>query len=103
MQRIFNSLSVAKSFKYCQAYRGFHLSQILLKIIVENTPALGESITEGSVSKWVKSIGEEVKVDDVIVIVETDKVTVEIKSLNEGILAKQFTNDRVNIFFMSVS
>ena len=58
-------------------------------------PALGESITEGSIAKWVKSIGDKVNVDDVIAIVETDKVTVDIKSVRSGVLTKQLANDTV--------
>ena len=40
--------------------------------IIEVVPALGESITEGSIASWNKSEGDSVAVDDVIVIVETD-------------------------------
>jgi 2-oxoglutarate dehydrogenase E2 component (dihydrolipoamide succinyltransferase) len=69
--------------------RNFHFSYVGLKQIVELVPALGESITEGSIAKWAKSVGDKVAVDDVVVIVETDKVTVDIKSTNAGILLKQ--------------
>ena len=55
------------------------------KIIV---PALGESITEATVSKWLKNQGEAVKLDESIVELETDKVNVEVPSPAEGILSK---------------
>ena len=55
------------------------------KIIV---PALGESITEATVSKWLKEKGEIVKLDEPIVELETDKVNVEVPSPGEGVLSE---------------
>ena len=55
------------------------------KIIV---PALGESVTEATVSKWLKSVGEEVTSDEPLVELETDKVNVEVPSPSDGILEK---------------
>ena len=63
--------------------------------IVELVPALGESITEGSIAKWSKNVGDRVAIDDVVVIVETDKVTVDIKSTNAGVLTAQLATDTV--------
>ena len=63
--------------------------------IVELVPALGESITEGSIAKWSKNVGDHVAIDDVVVIVETDKVTVDIKSTNAGVLTAQLATDTV--------
>ena len=51
-------------------------------------PALGESISEATVSKWLKKKGESVKVDEPIVELETDKVNVEVPSPAEGIISK---------------
>ena len=51
-------------------------------------PALGESITEATVSKWLKNQGESVKLDEPIVELETDKVNVEVPSPAEGIITK---------------
>lgn len=65
--------------------------------IVEVVPALGESITEGSIASWTKNVGDHVAIDDVIVIVETDKVTVDIKSTNAGILVAKLAEDNVSI------
>ena len=45
------------------------------KIVV---PALGESVTEATVSKWLKSVGEKVDSDEPIVELETDKVNVAV-------------------------
>jgi 2-oxoglutarate dehydrogenase E2 component (dihydrolipoamide succinyltransferase) len=49
-------------------------------------PTLGESITEATVSKWLKSTGESVAVDEPLVELETDKVNVEVPSPSSGIL-----------------
>ena len=41
-------------------------------------PALGESVTEGTVTRWLKSVGDEVEVDEPLLEVSTDKVDTEI-------------------------
>ena len=51
-------------------------------------PALGESITEATVSKWIKNQGDQVRIDEPIVELETDKVNVEVPSPAEGIISK---------------
>ena len=55
------------------------------KIVV---PELGESITEATVSKWLKSAGDNVEADEPIVELETDKVNLEVPSPVNGILGK---------------
>ena len=55
------------------------------KIVV---PALGESITEATVSKWLKNEGDAVEVDEPIVELETDKVNLEVPSPVSGVLSK---------------
>ena len=60
------------------------------KILV---PALGESITEATVSKWLKSEGEKVDVDEPIVELETDKVNLEVPSPVSGVLIKINSKD----------
>ena len=49
-------------------------------------PTLGESVTEATVSKWLKSQGEEVSVDEPLVELETDKVNIEVPSPTNGVL-----------------
>jgi Biotin-requiring enzyme len=70
--------------------------------IIEVVPALGESITEGSIASWNKSEGDSVAVDDVIVIVETDKVTVDIKSTNAGIFIAKLAEENVSLILLPV-
>ena len=55
------------------------------KILV---PALGESITEATVVKWLKSKGESVETDEPIIELETDKVNLEVPSPVDGILSE---------------
>ena len=55
------------------------------KIVV---PVLGESITEATVSKWLKKEGDTVKVDEPIVELETDKVNLEVPSPVSGVLSE---------------
>ena len=43
-------------------------------------PALGESVTEGTVTQWLKSVGDDVAVDEPLLEVSTDKVDTEIPS-----------------------
>ncbi len=60
------------------------------KILV---PALGESITEATVSKWLKNEGDAVNVDEAIVELETDKVNLEVPSPSSGILTEIKSKD----------
>ena len=53
------------------------------KILV---PALGESITEATVAKWLKSVGDNIEADEPIVELETDKVNLEVPSPVKGFL-----------------
>ena len=56
-------------------------------------PVLGESITEATVSKWLKNEGDTVEVDEPIVELETDKVNLEVPSPISGILNKINSKD----------
>jgi len=49
-------------------------------------PALGESVTEGTVTRWLKQVGENVTVDEALLEVSTDKVDTEIPSPASGVL-----------------
>ena len=51
-------------------------------------PTLGESVTEATVSKWLKQVGEAVKADEPVVELETDKVSVSVPSPESGILSE---------------
>jgi len=60
------------------------------KILV---PALGESITEATVSKWLKNEGDKIVVDEPIVELETDKVNLEVPSPISGVLTEINSKD----------
>ena len=60
------------------------------KILV---PALGESITEATVSKWLKNEGDRIDADEPIVELETDKVNLEVPSPISGVLTKINSKD----------
>jgi len=51
-------------------------------------PQMGESIAEGTLSKWIKNLGDEVKRDEPIFEISTDKVDAEIPAPNAGVLAE---------------
>ena len=51
-------------------------------------PALSPTMTEGKLAKWVKNEGDKVKAGDVIAEIETDKATMEVEAVDEGVLAK---------------
>ena len=50
------------------------------------TPALGESVTEATIAKWTKKVGDPVKKDEMLVELETDKVSLEVVSPADGVL-----------------
>ena len=51
-------------------------------------PTLGESVTEATVSKWLKKVGDAVKADEPVVELETDKVSVAVPSPESGVLSE---------------
>src|SRR5438093_5056814 len=51
-------------------------------------PQLGESVAEGTVSKWLKAVGDRVRKEEPLVEIQTDKINVEIPSPAEGVLEK---------------
>ena len=53
-------------------------------------PTMGDSITEGTIVEWTAQVGQMVKEGDVVALVETDKVTVDIKAEIDGVLTQQF-------------
>jgi 2-oxoglutarate dehydrogenase E2 component (dihydrolipoamide succinyltransferase) len=50
------------------------------------TPALGESVTEATVAKWTKKAGDQVRKDEILVELETDKVSLEVAAPADGVL-----------------
>ena len=52
------------------------------------TPALGESVTEATVARWAKKAGDAVRKDEILVELETDKVSLEVASPSDGTLSE---------------
>ena len=51
-------------------------------------PALSPTMKEGNLAKWVKKEGETIEAGEVIAEIETDKATMEVEAVDEGILGK---------------
>jgi pyruvate dehydrogenase E2 component (dihydrolipoamide acetyltransferase) len=56
-------------------------------------PALSPTMTEGTLSRWLKREGEQVRAGDVIAEIETDKATMEVEAVDEGVLGKILVAD----------
>jgi pyruvate dehydrogenase E2 component (dihydrolipoamide acetyltransferase) len=56
-------------------------------------PALSPTMTEGTLARWLKKEGETVKAGDVIAEIETDKATMEVEAVDEGVLGKILVAD----------
>lgn len=60
-------------------------------------PVLGESVTEATVGKWLKAAGDDVKRDEVLVELETDKVSVEVSAPEDGTLSEIVAAEGENV------
>jgi len=62
-------------------------------------PTMGDSITEGTIAEWTAQIGQKVEEEDIIVLIETDKVTVDIRATKAGVITQQFgaVDDNVDV------
>ena len=54
-------------------------------------PTLGESVTEATIGRWFKKAGDAVAVDEPLVELETDKVTIEVPAPSAGVLGESRT------------
>ncbi|KAJ3344063.1 2-oxoglutarate dehydrogenase complex E2 component [Gonapodya sp. JEL0774] len=60
---------------------------------IVKTPQMAESITEGTLSKWLKQVGDFVAKDEPVATIETDKVDVTINSPDAGVILELFANE----------
>jgi pyruvate dehydrogenase E2 component (dihydrolipoamide acetyltransferase) len=60
-------------------------------------PQLGETVAEGTVTRWYKKVGDAVKADDVLFDVETDKVSTEVPAQADGVLAEIVVAEGVTV------
>jgi pyruvate dehydrogenase E2 component (dihydrolipoamide acetyltransferase) len=56
-------------------------------------PALSPTMTEGTLTRWLKKEGEQIKAGDLIAEIETDKATMEVEAVDEGVLGKILVGD----------
>ena len=56
-------------------------------------PALSPTMTEGTLARWLKKEGDTIKAGDVIAEIETDKATMEVEAVDEGVLGKILVDD----------
>ena len=56
-------------------------------------PKLSDTMTEGTVVKWIKKVGDTIAVGDILAEVETDKATMEMEAFDEGVLAEIYVQD----------
>ncbi|MDX1916923.1 MAG: pyruvate dehydrogenase complex dihydrolipoamide acetyltransferase [Rickettsiaceae bacterium] len=59
-------------------------------------PALSPTMTEGNLAKWLKKEGDKIRAGDVIAEIETDKATMEVEAVDEGILGKILISEGSN-------
>lgn len=69
--------------------RNFRASCALFEKITVPVPAMGEAVTSGDLVEWLKQPGDRVEMDEVICVIETDKVAVDIRSPAAGTLVAQ--------------
>ncbi len=60
-------------------------------------PTLGESLTEATVAKWLKKVGDSIQEDEEIVSLETDKVSIDVTAPKSGILSEIIANDGATV------
>ncbi len=56
-------------------------------------PKLSDTMTEGTLVRWIKKVGDNIEVGDVLAEVETDKATMEMEAFDEGVLAEIYVQD----------
>ena len=62
----------------------------LMSTRVVKVPTLGDSVSSGTIEAWEKEVGDYVKVDEAIVQIETDKISVPVQAQEAGVLTEQF-------------
>ena len=84
---------MTRKLKKLQKHQRLQKLEEVGKEIEIKVPVLGESITEATIGKWLKEEGESISVDEPIVELETDKVSVEIPSPVDGAMGKMLVKE----------
>src|SRR3954453_8414566 len=56
-------------------------------------PKLSDTMTEGTLVRWVKKVGDQVEAGDILAEVETDKATMEMEAFDEGVLGEIYVQE----------
>merc|ERR1719229_1365141 len=67
-------------------------SNRLFSVTTINVPNMGDSISEGTLVEWTKNIGDLCAVDDVVAVIETDKVSIDIRTDFAGVITEQLAS-----------
>lgn len=92
---IMNSSNILRQGKISSPMRSlsaFTPSRIVNERIKINVPTMGDSITEGTIVEWCVPIGGYANEGDVVALIETDKVTVDIKAEESGLVITHYGN-----------
>ncbi|WFD37174.1 dihydrolipoyllysine-residue succinyltransferase [Malassezia japonica] len=73
------------------ARRNFSASRRSLGVV--KVPQMAESLTEGTLQKWIKKVGDHVKADEEIATIETDKIDVAVNSPEEGVIVEVYAEE----------
>ena len=87
------TLPTASRFSSIPPLRSSRLFRRCFATETAKVPSLGDSITEGTIVKWSKNVGDTVEQDEVIVIIETDKVSVDIRAPAAGKITSQLAKE----------
>ncbi|CAH0486529.1 unnamed protein product [Peronospora farinosa] len=85
------------SSRYLPMHRAFHASARRLAIRTVNVPSMGDSISEGTLVEIVKKAGDVVHADEVVLVIETDKVSVDVTSPVAGTVVEVLAQLEENV------
>ncbi|CAI5712381.1 unnamed protein product [Peronospora destructor] len=85
------------SSRYLPMHRAFHASARRLAVRTVNVPSMGDSISEGTLVEIVKKAGDVVLADEVMLVIETDKVSVDVTSPVAGTVVEVLAQLEENV------
>ena len=78
------SLNQARNVAKTTRFPLFKQSPRYMSVVEMKVPTMGDSITEGTIVEWIANPGDYIMKDDVLVVVETDKVSVDVRASESG-------------------
>eukprot|EP01084_Bolivina_argentea_P142091 249642_1 len=86
-------LSINGSIRYWQNSQCRGMAAATGEEIVIEVPSMGDSITEGTVVQWLKEEGDGVTEDEVVVVLETDKVSIDVRAPQDGTVCAKLAQE----------